>query len=176
MTDEELYKKFLGGETDVLDELLLRYKESLTLFILSLIHDEGDAEDIMMETFSLLLSRRVLFLGKSTFKTWLFGIGRNLARNYLRTKHAEPMGEELDELPSTSFDNVENSVIRSEENRELMNAMQKLPEEYRMVLFLQYFEDMSNREIALVMKKTDKQIYNLTARAKARLAELLNRE
>ena len=51
--------------------------------------------------------------------------------------------------------------------------MSRLPEDYRNVLYLLYFEDMSTEQAAAVMKKTKKQVYNLAFRGKQQLKELL---
>ena len=173
MTDEELYIRFTRGHNDALDELLVRYKNDLTLFLYALVGDMNDAEDLMMDSFALILSKRGSFLGKSSFKSWLYGIGRNLARNHMRKCSAVPSGDEIDLLAGDAGSEFVLSLFEEERNRKLYAAMYELPADYMTVLYLLFFEDMSIREISAAMKKNDKQIYNLISRAKVRLREIL---
>ena len=173
MTDEELYMRFAQGHNDALDELLVRYKTDLTLFLYALVGDMDDAEDLMMDSFALILSKRNGFLGKSSFKSWLYGIGRNLARNHLRKCSAVPAGDELEFLAGIGDPEAAQPLLEKERNQKLYAAMHELPADYMTVLYLLFFEDMSIREISSVMKKSDKQVYNLIARAKTGLRTIL---
>ena len=103
------------------------------------------------------------------------GIGRNLARNQVRRsllRRTEPIPEKL---PDDAEQEAEFTCLRQEQRRTLYAALNTLNEDYRTVLHLQYFEDMSPAETAAVMKKTEKQVYNLTARAKQSLKRALER-
>lgn len=172
LTDEQLYSRYLLGENEAVDELLLRHKEGLTWFIYEFVHSYDDAEDLMMDTFALLLFKRVRFRGDSSFKTWLYGIGRNLSLNYLR-KHKNESVEIIDEAIPIEID-VESEVISKENSKALFDALNQLKPEYAQVLYLSYFARMDSSQIANVMKKTVKQIYNLTERAKKQLREIVD--
>ncbi len=67
------------------------------------------------------------------------------------------------------LDYLENAVIKEEEKRQLYSAMNKVSSDYRTILHLLYFEDMSYEEAALVLRKNGKQIKNLAYRAKLSL-------
>lgn len=173
LEDESLYERYLGGDDSALDELLVRYRDALTLFLYSIVKNEADAEDLMMDTFALLLVKKPGFGKRSSFRTWLFGIGHNLARNHNRKKKFLLFGggEEQTELPDA--EGPENGFLHDERNIQLYRAMQNLREDYRTVLHLQFFQEMNADETALIMKKSKKQIYNLTNNAKNRLKEIL---
>ena len=172
-TDEQLYSRFIHGETEALDELLLRHKDGLTWFLYGIVKNMEDAEDLMMDTFALLITKRLNFKNDSSFKTWLYGVGRNLARKHLRKNHY--LNEkELVVLPDSYKEVIGASdlltdVIKTEDVSRLYGALNSIPEEYATVLYLQYIEQLSTEQIAKVMKKTVKQVYNLTARAKAQM-------
>ena len=85
--DEVLYYAYLDGDDEALEELLIRYCESLTLFLVTIVKNIDDAEDLMMDAFSVLLSSEKTFCGRSCFKTWLFAIGRNKAVSFIRKDH-----------------------------------------------------------------------------------------
>ncbi len=171
-TDEELYHKYLLGDVEVIDDLLIRHKEGLTWFLYGVVHNMEDAEDLMMDTFALLLAKRVKFHQKSSFKTWLYGIGRMLARNYLRKHSRNSMVVLEDEQISSNLVELEMDFLVKERNRKLMLTMKQLKPEYAEVLYLSFFEQMSTSEIAKVMKCSIKQVYNMTERAKKQLKEL----
>lgn len=171
-TDEVIYSRYLkDGGSDDLRALLERHRESLTLFIYGFVRNMEDAEDIMLSAFAAAAAGSSSFSGKSSFRTWLFGIGRNLARKHLReTRRIYGMTGSLDD---PDVREAEDELIREESRRELYEAMSMLPDDYRNALYLVYFEDMSHDEVARVMHKTKKQVYNLVFRGKQSLREIL---
>lgn len=173
-TDEILYRRFLKeGQEQDLRVLLERYREGLTLFLFGYVHSMEDAEELMMDAFATAISGTARFSGKSSFKTWLFAIGRNQALNHLR-KHrfrTQPLEEETLRAP----DQTDFALLQQEEYRELYRAMEKLNPDYRQVLYLLYFEELTHEEAAVIMKKSRKQIYNLSFRGRQALKETLER-
>jgi RNA polymerase sigma-70 factor (ECF subfamily) len=79
-TDEQVYNRYLN-ERDEKDILILyeRYKESLLLFIKGIVHNIDDAEELLIDTFAQIVAGPTLFSERSSFKTWLFSVGRNLS-------------------------------------------------------------------------------------------------
>lgn len=154
----------------------------MLLFIMGYVGNEEDAEELMMDAFAVIVSGTSVFSGRSSFKTWLFGIARNQAKMFLRKKKGFFFS--MEEMPEkTGKDPAEDSlqgapeldILRQEQNKELYSALEVLPAGYRQVLYLLYFEEMSADEAALVMGKSKKQIYNLTERGRRALKEQLER-
>jgi len=171
-TDEQLYSRFLStGDNDVLSELLSRHASSLTLFLYGYVHDMEDAEDLMMDSFAAAISGTSKFSGKSSFKTWLFSIGRNQAHTHLRRK--KPKVELPEDVPADPGKLPELVLLNEEQNRQLYKALAQLKTEYRQVLYLLYFQQMSYEEAGRVMKKSRKQMYHLVERGKKTLKEIL---
>lgn len=172
-TDEQLYSRFLHGENDALDELLIRHKDGLIWFLYGIVKDLEDAEDLMMDTFALLISKKVNFKNNSTFKTWLYGIGRNLSKKHIRKKaYANERTAMLiqEQMQSISSDNdLLTELINARDTKMFYEALGTLKEEYSTVLYLQYIENLDTETMAKIMKKSTKQIYNLAARAKVAL-------
>lgn len=173
-TDEELYFEYLHGDNNALDELLVRHKNGIIWFVYGFVKNMEDAEDLMMDTFALLISKKVRFRNDSSFKTWLYGIGRNLTRNYLRKNKAMPLEEiELIDFDLNSTGPEEEYIIK-ESNEALYKAISLMREEYMTVLYLSFFEQMDISMIAKIMKKNTRQVYNIMARAKKQLREVLD--
>ena len=171
-TDEELYRVYLAeGSEDALRELLLRHRESLTLFLFGYVRNMDDAEELMLDAFAAAASGTARFDGRSSFKTWLFAIGRNLALKEVRRRRVVTVP--LDEAMTAEEEQAEFTVLAEERRRLLFEALSKLPEDYRQALYLLYFEEADAEETARIMKKTRRQVYNLTARGKAELKKIL---
>lgn len=169
--DKAKYDRFLRGDHQALEELIGQYKETLTLYIYGYVKDITEAENLMIDTFAQMVVSRGQFKGKSSLKTYLFAIGRNEALRYLKKNRRHLSLEDVGEdCLSVSQDF---GVFQQERNRQLYQAMAGLKQEYRQVLFLLYFEDMTYSEAGQVMKKSEKQITNLAYRGKKALREKL---
>jgi len=171
-TDEIVYSRYLkSGDNEDLKALFIRYREELTFFIYGFIGNMEDAEDIMMDAFAVVTSGTAHFSGKSSFKTWLFAIGRNIAHKTLRKLSRMNIGINNQMVDDTEI--PDEQFFKSERSRVLYKALSGINPDYRQVLHLTYFEDMKNDEVALVMNKSKKQVYNLIARGKIALKETL---
>lgn len=177
--DGQLYIRYLkNGDEEALRTLFLKHKEGLTFFLYGMVHDAEDAEELMMDTFAILASKTARYSVRkdAEFKTWLYAIARNQARAFLRRRReipseiwedAAPMGDGKGE--GSQSDGPEQAMLRDERNAQLWKAMRSLHPDYAQVLYLSYFEGMTPSEIGRIMKKSEKQIYNLSARAKTAL-------
>ncbi|MBO4819600.1 MAG: RNA polymerase sigma factor [Firmicutes bacterium] len=176
-TDEQLYSRFIQSRNNEdLRELLERHRNNLTLFLFGIVHDMEDAEELMLDSFAVLVSGSPGFSGKSSFKTWLFAVGRNLALKHLRKKRPAMLFQENSNNDQLSINNMpESGLITNERNIQLYLAMDKLNPDYREVLHLIYFEDMSIEDAARIMNKTKKQVYNLSTRSRQALKDELER-
>ncbi|MCR4655792.1 MAG: RNA polymerase sigma factor [Lachnospiraceae bacterium] len=189
-SDETIYSRFLA-EKDENDLLILieRYRESLTLFLNGFVNNMGDAEELMMDAFAEAAAGPTLFSSKSSFKTWLFSIGKKLALMHIRkTKRFVPAASAFrndkeslrkdkpeEELPDEKKPSPELEILKSEQNRLLYEAMAGLNDEYRRILILLYFEGMSHEEAEQVMGKSRRQVYHLAERSRSALKEQLKR-
>ena len=172
-SDEKIYDRFLlSGSSDDLAALLERHGPALTLFLFGYIHDMDKAEDLMMDAFAVVASRERPFFAMSSFKTWLFSIGKKLAFQEIRKKRIQE--EALDDKIREAL-TPELSMLREERKLLLYRALAQLSTDYRQALYLLYFEEMSHEEAGRVMKKTRRQMYNLVERGKKALKETLER-
>ena len=171
-TDEALYRRFLACRAENDFRILLeRHRESLILFLNGYVHNLEDAEELMLDAYAEAAARED-FSGRSSFKTWLFSIGKHLALMRLRKRRVDfteyREEEELAEPP-------EFELLKKERDRQLFQALQRLNPEYRQVLVLLYYEQMTHEEAGAVMGKRKKQIYNLAERGKKALKGELER-
>lgn len=171
------YRRFLDGDDEGLTLIIKSYKDGLTLYLNSYVNNIYIAEELMEETFLKLAVKRPKFSGKSSFKTWLYAIGRNVTIDYLRksSKYSSVPIEDLENQLKDKTD-LENQYITIERKIALHKALATLKPEYSQILWLVYFEGFSNEEAALIMKKSKRQIENLVSRARKSLKSTLEKE
>lgn len=172
---ESSYRRFLAGDDEGLHEIICTYRAGLILYLNSFVQNIHIAEDLTEDTFAELAIRCPKFSGKSSFKTWLYAIGRNITAKYLR-KHTKLSVVPLESQEYLADEeNIESNYIKSEQKRMVHQALHRLKLEYRQVLYLIFFEGFSNSEAALIMKKSNRQIETLLYSAKKALKSELER-
>ena len=176
ISDEELYRQYLSGDETGLEELIRKYDNPLTLYINGYLHDVHEAEDLMMETFSWLFTKKPR-IRDGGFRAYLYQSARHMALRLLRKKRARNCFslDALTEEPEAR-ELVEEAVQSAERARLLRTCMAELHEDYREALFLVYFEGLSHAETAAVMGKREKQVADLIYRGKNALRKRLEQE
>lgn len=171
------HRRFLEGDDDGIVQIIKDHKDGLMLYLNSFLLNIHLAEDLTEDTFVKLIARRPRFSGKSTFKTWLYAIGRNTALDFLRKNAKLPTvsAEEAMALIADEAD-VARQYLCSERKLQVHKALKQLKDEYRQVLVLVYFEDFQKDQAASIMGKSRKQIENLMYRAKLSLKSELEKE
>ena len=172
---ESSYRRFLAGDDEGLHEIICSYRAGLILYLNSFVQNIHTAEDLTEDTFAEIAIKCPKFSGKSSFKTWLYAIGRNITAKHLRkqTKLSVVPLESQEYLADE--ENLESNFIKSEQKRMVHQALHRLKLEYRQVLYLIYFEEFTNAEAALIMKKSSRQIESLLYNAKKALKSELER-
>ncbi|MCR5800357.1 MAG: sigma-70 family RNA polymerase sigma factor [Lachnospiraceae bacterium] len=174
LKDEELYQIYMDGDSGALEELLARYREELILFLLGYVKNYDDAEDIMMDAFVVIISRKNRFDSKSSFKTWIYGVARNLAKVHIRKTLIYGISLNEEDESSVPDNDTQDSIVLQEEKQKIYDALNQLPMQYREVLYLVFFADMNNKEVSKALRKNEKQVYNMLFRAKQKLKEILS--
>ena len=71
------YRRFLDGDDKGLVEIVGDYKDGLILYLNGYVNNIFIAEELTEDTFFRLITKKPRYSGKSTFKSWLYAIGRN---------------------------------------------------------------------------------------------------
>ena len=172
---EELFQRFLAGDTDAFEELVSLYEDELSRFIYRIVEDYHDSKLLTIEAFGQLAVSGKKFAERSSLKTYLFTIGKNLTIRYMKTrdKHDNVSYNEIVEAIATASETPHSYMVREENNRILHETLSELKEDYRTVLTLLFFEDLSYLQAGRAMGKSEKQIKHLVYRAKAALKKKL---
>ena len=174
LSADEMYMQYLAGDEAAFDGLVALFEADLTAFIYSHIGDRYEARQLMIESLARLATSSK-FMGRSSVKTYLYAIAKNLAADYMRALRKQPhiSFDELAGVHADTADTPAGHLEREEGKRRIQTLMQDLKEEYRVVLELLYFEDLSRTEAALRMGMSTKQISDLAFRAKKSLKQKL---
>lgn len=176
MNGESSYRRYLSGDDNGIVEIVRDYKDGLILYLNGFVRNLTVAEELCEDVFVKLAVRKPHFREGSSFKTFLYAVGRNTAIDHLRKNRAAVSFEELSGEPADDRETLERSYIREERKIAVHRAMDSLKDEYRQVLWLTYFEELSNKETAAVMKKSVHNIETLVYRARNALRAALERE
>ena len=171
------YRRFLAGDDNGIVEIIRDYKDGFILFLNRYVNNIHIAEELAEDTFFRLVTRKPRFTANHSFKTWLYAIGRNIAINYIKRANRVtdiPM-EDLESLYAEES-SLERAYLQEERKITIHRALSKIKAEYSQVLYLKFFEDLSNEQIAVVMRKSKRQVENLIYQAKQSLKAELNKE
>ena len=112
------YRRFRdNGDQNALVEIIRDYKDGLILYLTSIVGNVQTAEELAEDTFVLIGTKKPKDKGKSSFKTWLYTIGRNVAIDYLR-KHSKYIEVSMDDNNAdfiSDEDVVESAYIKKEQ-------------------------------------------------------------
>ena len=174
------YRRFLEGDDSGLAEIIRNYKDGLILYLNSIIPNGIVAEELCEDTFVRLAVKKPRFGGRSTFKTFLYAIGRRVAADHLRknrgkeTVSLEALAEGGFDLPAE--EDVTRAYLRDETHRAVHRALGRLTDSHREVLWLVYFEDLSVKEAAGVLGKSPHAAESLIHRARLSMKAELEKE
>jgi RNA polymerase sigma-70 factor (ECF subfamily) len=139
----------------------------------------NEAEDLLQDAYIRVLEGRACFDGRSTLKTWLFGVIRNVRRerarrDWLRLAVLERRhGEEPAAEPAL---NPEQLLHRCENNHRLREAVERLPRRQQELMHLVFYQDLTIAESALALGISLGSARTHFERGKARLREHLAAE
>ncbi len=170
------YHRFLHGDNDGMVELIRGYRDGLILYINGIVRNISVAEELAEDVFVKLVVDRPRFNGKSSFKTWLYAMGHNIACDHLRRRKRAREDLFADVALTADEEDLWRAYCKKEEKLAVHHALSKINTDYAQVLYLVYFEELGNREAASVMHKTTRQIENLLYRAKIALRTELEKE
>lgn len=170
---KKLYKL---GATAV-NALVERYRAPLTYFAAGYLGDVFTAEDAVSEAIAKLLVKKPTLRNEHALKTYLYTATKNAAIDILRKRKREKSYfENAARLTIAETEYIDEKLCATDDQRRLVSALRLLSGEYRQILYFYYFEALSVSEICKILGKSKKQVYNLHARAKTALSEILKKE
>lgn len=154
---------------ELIEQLYIEYGNALRLYIYSICCDLGLAEELTQETFvKALLS---LDSKHANLKAWLFKVGKNLTINRLKKDKKILLTDEVEDVLTT--EDIPEELISNEKNKELYEAILKLPQMVKQVLVLKYFSNLSFARIGEVLGTSPGNARNIAYKARKQLRKEL---
>lgn len=169
---EELALRSQNGCQASFAELVRRYGGRLLVLMQQRTGNPHDAEDLVQDTF--VKAYRNIHRYQSTFRfsTWLFTIATRLANSHYRSQRSMQIP-----LEAQAHDREPDAAAVEHESRQgLWSLARTLSDNQYQALWLKYVEDMSIKEIAKVMSRSQVSVKVLLYRARMNLAKQLNKE
>jgi len=140
------------GEVGKLETLFDRHHRALFHYFLHLTSNRAASEDLVQEVFFRILKYRHTYQPDTSFRAWLFQIGRNAHMDYMKRHKAEvAMPEESQSF--TSSDLPPDRQVQAKQEAELLHrALASLPREKREVLVMSRFLELKYEEIATALQ------------------------
>ena len=145
------------------------YAQDVFRFAYSFLNSYHDAQDVVHNLFLRLLKNNYR-ISEGKEKSYILKMTANLCKDYLKS------GAKQSEKPFEVLPETEKAAEDCFENSELIFALETLPEEYRTVIHLHYYEDLTVKETARVLKLTQSCVSMRLTRAKSMLKELLKED
>lgn len=182
--DIKLIRKIKKGDKTAFETIVKKYKKTLQFTIQNIVKDEKVAEDITLETFMKAFTNIHNYNEEFSFSTWIFTIATNLSIDYTRTKkhirfkthnndeEANQTGIYLETIENKTVESPEASLINENQKKILFKMMKKLRSDYRKIIELRFFEEMSYKEIAEEMGINISMVKTKLHRAKKQLKKI----
>lgn len=142
---------------------LKTYGNAILRLSYSYLHNLSDAEDILQDTLLSLMKNKPVFSNENHEKAWLMRVAINLCKNKLKSSWFNTV-----EIP----EDLQAEGITDEES-EVLDAVNSLPVKYREVIHLFYYEGYSTMEIASLLQKKEATVRSLLHRSRNMLKKSL---
>jgi len=171
VSDEELVKAIQEGNILAYEKLIKRYQRGLFIFVMRIVHNEAVASDVVQNSLVKVYEIIDRIDVKKKFSTLVFEIAKNAAISELRhKKHNVSLEEIVDFTEEESF--IE-ELFSSNLASQVRQSVKILPRQYRIVITLYYFEDLSYEEIAAKLHLPINTVRTHLKRGKEQLRKLL---
>ena len=181
-TDEDLVAAVLAGDQELFGELVDRYQGRLVNYLYRLLRNADDAHDLAQEVLVKVYQALDRYDPQFRFSTWLFRVAQNAAIDQIRRQRLKLVSMQRDgggeddahemDFPSptpTPYGDLRNS----ERGEAIQQAVDALPWEYRELILLRHFSELSYEEIAQMKKLPLGTVKNKLFRGRQMLKERL---
>ena len=148
-TDQELVEMVKRSNKAAFSALVRRHQVAVFRLALRFMKDKQSAEDVTQEAFIKAYERIETFEARSTFKSWLFQIAVNTAKNKLRERKDST---DIDDIQISVAAVAETGLVHGSVAEALQVLVDALPPRQRTALMLRVYEDLSFKEIAEIMQ------------------------
>ncbi|MEX2424398.1 MAG: RNA polymerase sigma factor [Acidimicrobiia bacterium] len=172
LEEEQLVERAREGDLDAFGELVRRHQAMALRVAALVVGDPTEAEDVTQDAFVKAHRNLHRFTSGRPFRPWLLTIVRNESRNRRRRRGRQAqltLRAARDPVSEGATPSSESGVIAEETRRRLLDAVNGLPEHYRLVVGCRYLLELSEAETAAVLGVSTGTVKSRTARGLERL-------
>jgi RNA polymerase sigma-70 factor (ECF subfamily) len=155
--DKQLIADAIAGRQDAYKRLMKKYHNAIYHLIIRMVGHNDDVEDLTQEAFIKAFNSIASFNDEFAFSTWLYKIATNNCIDYLRKRKLKTFsidrpissqdGDQQYEIPDDSH-TPDSEILQDQQTTTIRNAIDALPEKYRVVIVMRHQEEKSYEEIA----------------------------
>ncbi|MFD0862951.1 RNA polymerase sigma factor [Sungkyunkwania multivorans] len=178
MSDEELVKQILASKNPALfGKLYDRYSERIYSKCYSFAQDTDEAQDLTQDVFLKLFTKLDSFRGEAKFSTWLFSFTYNFLVNYKKRDSAKKLGERWERLNKNDghlaqLDDIDEEELFDLKAKNLEKALDLIEPADKALLLLKYQDDISIKDIQLLLNVNESAVKMRLKRAKIKLVKV----
>ena len=157
LEDDKLVERAIQGDQHAYKEIMEKYQKPLYFHVLKMVRNHEQVEDLVQEAFMKAFKNLDTYNTNYAFSTWLYRITTNHTIDYLRKKKLkttsmnEPVKTRDGEIEIQISDKqakTDRKIIREQRKRIIHEAIENLPEKYRVVIEMRHLQELSYQEIA----------------------------
>lgn len=170
LSDEDLVRVIIARKShEEFGILYDRYSEKVYHKCISFVGESSIAQDLMHDIFLKVFINLSKFNFKSKFSTWLYSISYNFCVDYVRknNKIRKVNDEELGNLPEDQDDQIEKELLKIRAQK-LMETLNQIDPEDKMILLMKYQDDMSIKDLMSVLELKESAVKMKISRARSR--------
>jgi RNA polymerase sigma-70 factor, ECF subfamily len=183
LKDEDIIRLVIEGDSELYSEIIDRYSSKVYSTAYSYTHSQEEAKDLVQEILIKTYNNLKSFKADSKFSTWLYRAAVNTCIDWSRKRKSKAVmtvmsfeDTDIFEIITTDAEGPEELLLRQENVEVVRNAVGDLPEIYKTVLILYYFEELQVQEICNILDVPRKTIETRLYRAKKILKSILRQE
>lgn len=164
VSDEALVERTVRGDTRAYDELVSRWQRVIYNLVYRMLGREHEAEEVCQDAFTAAYLNLKNFRGDAKFSSWLYRIAINLSTSHLR-KRQRVVIESLEEIQekgrgveaevfhrhSSAQSSIESRAIEHDRARRVRRAVERLADDYRVVIILKEYHGLTFKEIGEIL-------------------------
>jgi RNA polymerase sigma factor (sigma-70 family) len=178
LSDSEIVREYLRTQNSSYFSMLYRkYSGKVYGKCISILKHEDEARDAVQDIFVKIMLNLGNFGEKSQFSTWIYSITYNFCIDVIRKKKKDKtlFSEDIERAPDVAADEVPDEYLLEMDMKYLKQVLEEIPTGDKMILLMKYQDDMSIKEIADILDKTESAIKMKIKRAKHKAQEIFER-
>lgn len=175
LSDTEIIREYLKTQNSSYFSMLYRkYAGKVYGKCLSILKNDDEARDAVQDIFVKIMLNLSNFGEKSQFSTWVYSITYNFCIDAIRKKKKEKtlFSEDIERAPDVPEEEVPDEYLLEMDIKYLKKVLEELPTGDRMIILMKYQDDMSIKEIAETINKTESAVKMKIKRAKHKAQDL----